>query len=271
MIERLRASERLDRSLNGVMTALLVVGLGGLGMLGLKHLESYVNRLPVFTASEVSASFYALPKWMSYDLAHEILTDSFRPLEPQIAQIHRDGRDQEIAGVLTERLSKNAWVRKVFWTRRSYGGQFIIHAEFREPTAVVAVDKSCYMIDEQGFLLPGKYRPEALSDCGMLEIHGCAAQLPPVGHKWAADDLQAGLELVRLLANVPFRSQIRAVNVANYGGRTDRAASWITLTTDRGTTIRWGKPIGKEGGLETTAEQKIALLAAARRDTGHID
>jgi len=77
--------------------------------------------------------------------------------------------------------------------------------------------------------------------------------------------------LAKLLSLVPFKSQVKTVDVSNFKGRRDNTACWITLITDRGTQIRWGKPVGEERGLETTASQKIALLAGIYSKQGHIN
>jgi len=265
-----KESERLNRYLNGVLAALVVMVSLGAVVVGLKYLESYVNRLPVFTSSEVKACLETRPEWMSEDLAREILIDSFKPIHEVLVQMHRDGRDADMPQVLATQLSKNAWVNKVMWVRRGYGGRMVINCTFREPTALVNMTEWCYLIDGDGFPLPGKYKYTALSGCGMMEINGCSGSAPPAGQKWTAEDLQAGLRLAKVLATVPFRSQIKAIDVSNFKGRRDNAACWITLLTDRDTQIKWGKPVGEERGLENTTAQKVALLAGVYCTHGHI-
>jgi hypothetical protein len=271
LINWINKSERLSRCLNGVLAALVVVMVLGAAVAGLKQLEKYVNHLPVFTASEVSVCLYSQPAWMSDALAKEILKESFKPIHAQLVAIHREGRDLELPRVLGDQLRKNAWVNKVTGVSRSYGGQFVINCEFRDPTALVNMKEWCYLIDDEGYLLPGKYKYNALTGCGMLEIHGCQGPVPATGDLWAGEDLQAGLGLVKFLKDVPFKSQIRAVDVSNYKSRTDPLGSWITLLTDRGTYVRWGKPVGEERGLENSTAQKLALLAGIYHRTGHID
>lgn len=271
MLARMGKSEGFNRFLNVALSCLIVVGVLGGGYAGLKYLERYVDRLSIFTTSEVSVCLYSQPSWMSEPLAREILIESFKPMHDRLVRIHREGKDRDLPGVLAEQLRRNAWVSKVYWIRRSFGGQFVINCQFREPTALVNMNDWCYLVDGEGYLLPGKYRHTALAGCGMLEIHGCAGPVPEAGAKWAGADLQAGLRLVKLLAVVPFREKVKAVDVANFKGRKDPRACWIALRTDHDTTVRWGKPVGEERGLENTAAQKLALLARIYHDTGHID
>jgi hypothetical protein len=260
--------ERLTRL--GLIVLISAAVLGGT-VLGLKHLESYVGGLPLFTSSEVSVAMYDQPVWMSESLATQILTESFQPIKDDLVELHRQGQDQKLPEVLNDQLAKNPWVSKVHWVRRSFGGKFMINADFREPAAMVQMEKGCYLIDNEGVLLPGKYKYNLLADCGLLEIHGCRGEVPDAGKKWKSVDLQAGLELVKLLQTSPFKHQVKAVDVTNYQGRSDPASSWLVVMTDRRTVIRWGRPMGQEQGLETTAHEKLSLLAGAFVKFKHID
>ncbi len=268
-------SQQIRRLGNLFLVMILVAAAGGGAIVGLKGLEKYVYKLPLFTSSEVSVSLYNQPTWMSDSLASQILTESFMPIRARLVQLHHQGKDLQLPRVLTDQLALNPWVNRVLWIRRGYGGQFVINAEFCEPTAIVVMDKkTCYLIGGDGKLLPGKYKPEALAGCGLMEIHGCSDNaIPEVGQKWEGEDLQAGLRLVTFLlkCKLPFRDQIRSVDVTNFQGRLDPKSCWVTVITDRGSVIRWGRPVGEERGLETTAAQKLALLARGYQTYGHID
>jgi len=238
---------------------------------GLRQMEEYTKRLAIFTATEVSVSLYNQPVWMSTPLAKQILNESFMPIERKLEDFHRRGLDEKLPELLAVELQQSPWVSKVYWARRSFGGKVVIHADFREPAALVKLEDGCYLIDQDGYLLPGKYKHEALIDCGLMEIHGVRSRLPEAGMKCTGKDLQAGIALVNLLKNVEFRHQITAVDVKNYEGRCDRNASWLVLETNRNTLIRWGRPVGEEGGLENSAEDKVALLRGSYADYHHID
>jgi hypothetical protein len=264
----LNLGNRLARG--GLTVFITLVVLGGV-CFGLKQLEGYVNQLPIFTSSEVSVSLYNQPGWMSEPLAEQILKESFLPIQEELRELHRQGQDNKLSEVLAGELVLNPWVNKVFWVRLGFGGKVVISAEFREPTALVNRDDGCFLIDENGYLLPGKYKYDALVKCGILEIHGVKGRIPDAGAKWTGGDLQSGLGLVKLLKSAPFRHQIKAVDVTNFEGRCDRNSSWLVLETDRNTIIRWGRPAGEERGLENTARDKLALVAGAYADYKHID
>jgi hypothetical protein len=254
----------------GLMVGIGLILAGGV-VFGLKQMENYTNRLAVFTSKEANGTLYNKPTWMSDPLARQILQESFLPIQKELQDLHRRGMDNKFPEVLARELAKSPWVSKVHWVRRSFGGMFVIHADFREPTALVKLEEGCYLIDQEGYLLPGKYKYDALLDCGLLEIHGVKSRLPEPGKKWVGKDLQGGVALVKLLKTVEFRHQVTAVDVTNYEGRCDRNASWLVLETDRHTLIRWGRPAGEEGGLENTADDKVALLRGAYADYHHID
>ena len=157
------------------------------------------------------------------------------------------------------------------WVRRTFAGQLLIRCEFREPLAMVKSADHYYLVDRNGYLLPGLYQRQALDACGLMEIRGTTGTVPLVGKLWANADLQNGLKLVKLLRTVPFQQQIQAIDVTNFRGRVDPTASWIILVTDRNTVIRWGRPPGQERGLEITADEKLALLTGIYQRHGHID
>jgi hypothetical protein len=263
--------DAMKRGIHILFTALCVVTVIGGGFLGFKYLENYVSKLPVFTSSEVTVSLYDQPGWMSDSLAREILMESFKPIQPDLVKLHHQGEDKKIPEVLVSQLTRNAWVRKVHWIRRSSGSQFVISSEFRQPIAIVKQPESCYLVDGEGYRLPGHYGYDSVKGCGLLEIVDASDNVPSVGKKWDAEDLQAGLKLICLLREAPFKDQILSVDVKNFNGRVDPRLPWMTLNTNRRTIIRWGRPVGDERGLENTAAQKMALLAGTYAKYGHID
>jgi hypothetical protein len=267
-LDETQVGKRLAR-----LSVIVVVAAGVVcgAVFGLKHLESYVSGLPLFTSSEVSVAMYDQPTWMSESLATQILTESFQPIKDDLVELHRQGQDQKLPEVLNNQLARNPWVSKVHWVRRSFGGKFMINADFREPAALVQLENGCYLIDNEGVLLPGKYKYELLADCGLIEIHGCRGEAPAAGEKWNSADLTAGLALTKMLEAAPFKHQVKAVDVTNYKGRSDPNSSWLLVVTDRRTVVRWGRPIGQEQGLETTAHEKLSLLTGAFVKFKHID
>ncbi len=250
----------------GVTAAVIVASV-----IGLQRLEVYVQNLGEFTSSQVLVSFHEEPDWMLPSLAREILEEAREPIYEELKRAHRDGRDELLPRMFCEQLALSAWVDRVHWVRRVAKGQMIAKCDFREPVAVVAVGKWRYLVDDKGILLPGKYESDAIAGCGLREIRGCAGSATSRGLPWSTPDVTEGLALLRLLGEAPFRHQVKAVDVSNHRGRLDRRRCWILVITDRDTIIRWGRPPGKEGGLETTSGEKLGLLTSIYRGYGHID
>ncbi len=271
IVDLIGGEEQIQKHKRTLVILLVVSVLISSGVWGLSRLEGYVNKLDIFTSSQVTVSLDSQPQWMSKALASQILSESFAPIVDELARIHRQGHNQEIPRILAQQLAKNAWIKKVKWVRRTFAGQMLVNCEFREPAAMLKSKGVYYLIDSNGYLLPGKYNQQAIRTCGLMEIRGAAGSIPSAGKKWNNPDLMAGLRLVKLLRTMPFRKQIQAVDVTNFKGRIDPTRSWILLITDRNTTIRWGRPPGMEDGLETTAQEKLALIAGIYKRQGHVD
>jgi hypothetical protein len=97
-------------------------------------------------------------------------------------------------------------------------------------------------------------------------------QPPPApGAAWEGDDLRSGLAVIGAVEAQPFASQITAVLVGNFDGRTDPRRSHLELATDQaGGRIRWGSAPGSELE-ENTVGQKLAILLENFRQTGRVD
>lgn len=263
--QRTRHLSRFTR----ISLALILIATAGI--LVLRRLDTYVNTLPTVTSSQVVVSFHDKPEWMSSALAREILQTAAQPVLQRLTDAHRRGEDHLLPRVLAQQLQDNGWIRNLKWVRRSGGGQLVVNCEFRRPAATVVKGRTYYLVDPNACLLPGEYTGEALRECGLIEIRGCTGSPPAAGKQWAKNDMLSGLKVATLIAATPFRHQVRAVNVANFGGRLDPAASRITLITDRKTIIRWGAAPGGERGLQIPAKEKLAVLAGFYRRHGHID
>ncbi len=271
VINKLGGAETLFGLRKVLLNLLIVIILCTGVVISLHQLERYVRRLPIFTSSQVTVSLESQPPWMSRALASEILTKSFMPIKGKLAELHRRGLDDKLPKILAYQLDKNPWVKKVIWVRRTFAGSIVINCTFREPLAKVKSGRWYYLVDYQGHLLPGRYADKSLEGCGLMEIRGVAGAVPAAGKLWANKDLLSAIKLVKLLKTMPFRKQIRAVDVTNYAGRIDPSSPWIVLVTDRDTIIRWGRPPGQENGLEISADQKLALLAGIYKRHGYVD
>jgi hypothetical protein len=216
------------------------------------------------------------PAWMSPALAEQILA-SVRPVTPFSAGEHQMLVDR------ADILSANPWVKQVKAVRRAYnhepGDTIEIDCDFRAPVALVHWQDAYWYVDAEGVRLPERLSAEQVARLiqpgqanafRIIEGVGKAPLAP--GKPWPGGDVQAGIELIALLADKPFADQIVKIDVSNFGGRINPNESQLNLVTRANTEIRWGQPpSSKAFFVEQNPDRKIEYLRAAKRQTGRID
>lgn len=246
-------------------TVCLLVGFG------LQQLKRHVHNMPQFKGKQVTLALAQKPAWMDQSLGRQILYNSIEPVTDTLAQLRDQDQGHQIVTLVAQQLDKNPWIKAVVSVRQCYAGQLTATCLFREPQAAVQCRDIFRLVDQDGVVLPGKYRPADLQSANLLKITGIKGKIPRSGQRWTRMDLQAGLELVRILADQAYRDQITTIDVGNFGGRVDPLSSWIVLVTNNGGKIRWGRPAGQEMGLENSTAQKLSLLARVHQHYGLVD
>jgi len=215
-------------------------------------------------AAEVEIVFDGMPAWM-HDAAADALT------ERVMRHWTGDPLNADALHAIADALDQSAWIARVDRVRRTAPDRLRLVADYREPAALVAGPDGFHLIDPAGARLPGVYPLKDLKPLGLLPIVGVASDPPEPGSVWPGGDVQAGLDLARLLEPRPWVTQVRAIDVTNFQNRADRRRPQLLLLTDRGT-VRWGRPPGAEGVLEPPAARKLAMLdRVAETYEGRID
>lgn len=212
-----------------------------------------------------------LPDWLK-------LRDNRHILDSLTRQVDLRDDDRLLDPMLAERLGRSlsepdvGWIKSVDRVTLRPNGVVSIRCQFRRPMAWVRHGMYCYLVDEEGARLPGRYDTTECRDSSLLMVIGVRAGPPSIGDVWRGADLSSGLRLVSLLAGNAFRHQIDSVAVLNHDGRLDHSRPHLELVTDRrGSRIWWGRPPDEEHGTEITAAQKITLLNSLYRQWGRID
>lgn len=237
----------------------------------LGYLENHVHGMAKYDKFVLAIEWQDLPDFLRRPDNRHILDSiqsriDLRPTD----RILDAGLAARVGGSLAE--PSIGWVRSVDRVTVRPDGTVAIKCTFREPAAYVQHGEACYLVDQDGFLLPGWYRPEDCTTSKLLLISGVKQTPPSVGHQWIGDDLQSGLRLAGLISGRAFRDQVDRIIVSNYSGRVDRKRPGIELATTRpGSRIWWGLAPNQENGTETTTEQKLALLDWLYREHGRID
>jgi hypothetical protein len=258
----------------GVLIAGVIIGGCGFGFVQLRrHVERDLSYPPTAPAIVLKDR----PLWMTEKLAEQIAL-SVRPRRAYSAM------DAHLLDEIVETLQKNPWVREVRQVRRAFanapGDAIEIHCDYRAPMAMVAWKSQYVLVDGEGYRLPEKISADKvqrtlLSDDGKVNIRiieGISAMPPYLdGQKWSGEDIQAGLDLCKLLYGQPYAEEIHRVNVANYRGRKNAREAQLVLITKYQSEIRWGAPIKSATNFELPPAQKLERLAAVQQKYGRVD
>lgn len=239
---------------------------------GLRHLEQQVTA----PRSDVRCrlEWVDLPPWLAISdnqwVGNEI--EAAANLRPD-----DDIRDPQLCARVGKGLESSPWVAGVQRVTKRPNGAVRVDATFREPFAFIAVRGRAYLVDEAGVRLPSECMAAAIDPEDWLTITGVAEPIPDVGQAWGGRDLAGGLALVRYLRNavaqgrLPFRSSLRAVDVANYDGAENTFDAKLRLRTIHPRCyIRWGEPPGEEYPVQPSADRKLEMLASVYADRGQL-
>jgi len=221
------------------------------------YLLTYVQRHHQVPMTADSIELVDAPGWMSEDIREQVRRTVVKYIDP-------DPMDGQSLRHAAQALRGNPWVKRVDQVARRWGGRVLVEAEYRRPVAVVAGKDGYHLIDDQGVCLPGLYKQNQAKQLGLVQLTGVSSAPPAqVGEVWPGEDVQAGLALIRLLANEPYLDKVLAFDVSD---RDSRGRLRLVLHTNDGT-VRWGLPPGQEHSIEPNAQVKLGWLRQlAQRD-----
>jgi len=148
-----------------------------------------------------------------------------------------------------------------------------IEGRFRQPYAFVRRGGFDYVVDSIGVRLSVTYRADECEE--LVALIGAKAPIPEPGEVWKGSDIGDGLGVLRRLYHDPsgprpWLDQIVEIDIANADG-SSRTDPRLVLVTPRGGRVVWGRPVGKEYGVEIPASQKIRLLDREYAERRRID
>lgn len=260
----------VGRGLVRVLYVCLWLGLAGGSVYGLYWCHDHALSLPEYTRSP-KISLTPLPDWLRKPENKHVVDDILR----YAARL--DARKDHIASAsLTSKVAMNLkdcpWIQEIRSVQKvERNGMVAVECVYRMPTAWIQQDDRCYLVDGQGYRLPGTYDPYEVEQAGLVTILHAAASAPEVGQPWTGDDVQAGLKLAAMLQN-SLRGKIAAIDVGNYRGRRDPLAPDIKLQPRQlSSEIFWGHAPEEEFEMELPAIAKIKLLEDNLKRYGRID
>jgi hypothetical protein len=180
-----------------------------------------------------------------------------------LSKLSSDPFDRTSLAAAHGALAATGWFRDDLKLAREADGLVRVTGTWRIPAAAVRFAGEDMLVTSTGELLPVKYRPDA---SGYKVIVGVTQSPPEFGKLWIGGDVQAGLQLLSILGNIPGSQQIAAVDVSDYS-----SARSLVLVTDLGNRILWGGPVDSFNPGQATPAAKLQRLARLYREQGRVD
>lgn len=240
-----------------------VVGAGAIWRAGEVALVGYATEHRGVAINESLVELSDAPSWIEGKLGEA--------MKEQVALVVRSdpfyGRGLTDAAAV---MLMNPWVASVEQVRRTPTG-VVVEATYREPLAMVQARDGFHVIDTEGVRLSGPAFWQALEPSGLPLISNVTVAPPSeLGMKWEGAEVEAGVELVKLLRHEPFAGQITAYDVGQRDPRTGKLC--LVLQTDEGGVV-WGRPPGDAWAVAevSTNEKMDRLRRLAETYLGRID
>jgi hypothetical protein len=229
---------------------------------GLLRLQEYVHAGGA--GVQCRLEWVDLPLWLETPNAKDVLREieAAADLRPSDS-IH----DPELCARTARNLRRSVWVGDVVRVSKRPDGALRVRATFREPYAYVDVKGRAYLVDETGVRLRPECTTSMVPPEDWLVITGVSNPIPALGQAWGGHDLTAGLALLKCLRDeerqgrLPFRSWLKAIDVANYDRREKPYDGELRIRTiNPRCYINWGAPPGEEVKPESSAARKLDML-----------
>lgn len=258
-----------DTTLTIVRVAGWVVLAGGIfaGVtVGLPELEARSIERDLASTRPLKVEFKDPPRWFEID-------DALRSeLEGTVVSaVGSDRRSTRIQSGLADAhraLEDTHWFESL--DRLQWIDADTIRVDGRWVTLAGVVDAELegepkdVLVDERGHRLAYAFEPNTARH--LPRIEGAArTHAPPVGEAWG-DDVLAGINLHRLIADEPWIDQVASVDVSGHGD----PSRGLVVRTNR-CSIIWGLAPNEADPAEVPSASKLAYLAAFNQEYGRFD
>ncbi|MHC5083715.1 MAG: hypothetical protein ACYTET_07225, partial [Planctomycetota bacterium] len=230
------------------------------GAIGFIYLDQFVQRTTQ-TETPYGSLLITKPAWVEQpwiDKMVDVAGGSLLPLQKDTAE------------TVTMKLETLSWLDNV--VVQTTPKHVTVKADYRKPVGLIKPTRNRqYYLDVDAVVLD--YIP--VTTLPVIEIKGVAATgtIPDPGYAWAAEDAQAAVILLDLLATMdanfikqdkmdkPLLDEIVSVDVSNFAARKSRSKPHIILNVNDGTIVNWGAACFEESRyLEANIKEKLADL-----------
>lgn len=166
-------------------------------------------------------------------------------------------------------LERSGWFDGRPTVRREPDGQIGIQGVWRIPAAVIRDGGRDYLIAWDGKPMPVVYDH---GDSKLKAIVGVRVSPPGGGARidyskpWPGDDVQAGLELLRVISTQSWAAQVEAIDVGSFG-----KTGQLVIVSKRGGRVVWGGRPSKPLLGECGTPSKLATIDSLYRQFKSID
>ncbi len=205
-----------------------------------------------------------LPPWVPPDFLNQVIQQAQLPETLDIL-------DDDLTRRVAQAFQRHPWVRRVVRVEKTFPASLQVELEFREPVAMVRVEKGLYPIDEDAVLLPPQ--DFSLADADQLPLIENVATLPdgPAGTRWTDPTVVGAARLAAVLKAHWRDLRLKSIWVPQADRHTSPENLIYQLITTDGSHILWGRPPGTDYPGELPAKQKIGRLKQYLADFGGFD
>lgn len=217
-------------------------------------------RATQISTADLNVTFEDPPVWLDQSLLVE-LQDVART---QLAKtkVSRSGLIDT-----AETLAATGWfteVKQVQWVNDT---EAIVRANFLIPYAIVEDRESSSYIDVYGRKLPNRKGAIVKENYHFVKLTHPMYECPSrPGLQWNGGDILAALEVLKVIYNKPWVTQIQTINLSKWN-----SDGSLMFETNTPSVLKWGSSPGQERGLEALANQKIERLTHIYTKYGRID
>ncbi len=201
--------------------------------------------------------------WLPKSVQDELVASAQREVDRNPDPFSADGLRR-----VAESAAGSGWFEVITAVRHEPGGIVRVQGQWRTPAAVVRREND-YVVARRGEVLPLAYERGASP---LKAIIGAKQDATKAGGRaipgmpWPGADVQAGLDLLALLATRPWAGQVSGVDVGEYATNKQ-----LVILTNSGGRIVWGGASRDAIPGQVSAEIRLKRLDVLQHQFGAID
>ncbi|MCC6428463.1 MAG: hypothetical protein IT435_16795 [Phycisphaerales bacterium] len=211
-----------------------------------------------------STSLDDVPTWLPKHMQEQVLALAAREVGQSASPLSDDPLRR-----VGSAMEKSGWFDGRPTVRREPGSKLFISGRWRIPSAVVREAGRDYLISWDGKPMPviyeaGQSKLKALIGVSVKPADAGAAI--DYTRAWPGEDIQAGLELLRLIQDKPWINQVVGVDVGSF-----QSDHMLSIVTTGGGRLNWGGRPNKPRLGEAGTGSKLATIGWIQKLYNSID